>query len=166
MIAPRLTIVYPLLGLAEIRRMKLEWEDWMAPAIALCTAGLVLFWRVDRFGPVLATIRGDWQQPLSLAPRWAYHLGTAISLDSATFNATRMTGPLAGGALTTLVAVSRVWRVAPPLRTSLRSLARVSGPYASLLSVSLKVQRVASPVAAVVSGRSRGWVAGSPTRAK
>ena len=72
--------VVPLLGLAEIRRMKMEWEDWMAPAIALCTAGLVLFWRADRFGPVLATIRGDWQQPLSLAPRWAYHLGTAISL--------------------------------------------------------------------------------------
>ena len=72
--------VVPLLGLAEIRRMKMEWEDWMGPAIALCTAGLVLFWRADRFGPVLATIRGDWQQPLSLSPRWAYHLGTAISL--------------------------------------------------------------------------------------
>jgi hypothetical protein len=70
----------PLLGLAEIRRLRMEWEDWMAPAIALCTAGLVLFWRADRFGPVLSTLRGDWQEPLSLAPRWAYHLGTAIAL--------------------------------------------------------------------------------------
>jgi hypothetical protein len=72
--------VVPLLGLAEIRRIRMEWEDWMSPAIALCTAGLVLFWRADRFGPVLATLRGDWQEPLALAPRWAYHLGTALAL--------------------------------------------------------------------------------------
>jgi hypothetical protein len=70
----------PLLGLAEIRRIRMGWEDWMAPAIALCTAGLVLFWRADRFGPVLSSLRGDWQQPLSLSPRWAYHLGTALTL--------------------------------------------------------------------------------------
>ena len=70
----------PVLGLAEIRRLRMEWEDWMAPAIALCTAGLVLFWRADRFGPVLSTLRGDWQEPLSTAPRWAYHLGTALAL--------------------------------------------------------------------------------------
>lgn len=70
----------PLLGLIEIRRMKLEWEDWMAPAIGLCTAGLVLFWRVDRFGPTLAALRGDWQQPLTLSPRWIYHLSTGICL--------------------------------------------------------------------------------------
>ena len=75
--------VVPLLGLVEIRRMKMGWEDWMGPAIALCTAGLVLFWRADRFGPVLATLRGDWQEPLALAPRWAYHLGTAFALGAA-----------------------------------------------------------------------------------
>ena len=70
----------PLLGLAEIRRIRMGWEDWMAPAIALCTAGLVLFWRADRFGPVLSTLRGDWQQPLAFSPRWAYHLGTGAML--------------------------------------------------------------------------------------
>ena len=70
----------PVLGLAEIRRMRMNWEDWMAPAIALCTAGLALFWRADRYGPVLSTLRGDWQEPLTLAPRWLYHLGTALAL--------------------------------------------------------------------------------------
>jgi hypothetical protein len=70
----------PVLGLAEIRRIRMGWEDWMAPAIALCTAGLVLFWRADRYGPVLATLRGDWQESLQLAPRWLYHLGTALVL--------------------------------------------------------------------------------------
>ena len=70
----------PLLGLAEIRRMRAGHEDWMVPAIAACTAGLVLFWRVDRYGPVLATLRGDWQEPLSWIPRGLYHLGTASAL--------------------------------------------------------------------------------------
>ena len=70
----------PLLALTEIRRMRMGWEFWMAPAIALCTAALALLWRVDRYGPVLASIRGDWQEPLSYAPRWLYHLGTGLSL--------------------------------------------------------------------------------------
>jgi len=70
----------PLLGLAEIRRMRMGWEYWMAPAIAFCTAALVLLWRMDRYGPVLASLRGDWQAPLSYAPRWLYHLGTGLSL--------------------------------------------------------------------------------------
>lgn len=70
----------PLLGLAEIRRLRMPWEHWMAPAIALCTAALVLFWRMDRYGPVLASLRGDWQEPLSHAPRWLYHFGTGLSL--------------------------------------------------------------------------------------
>ena len=70
----------PLLGLAEIRRLRMSWEYWMAPAIAICTAALVLLWRMDRYGPVLASIRGDWQEPLSYAPRWLYHLGTGVSL--------------------------------------------------------------------------------------
>jgi hypothetical protein len=70
----------PLLGLAEIRRLRMPWEHWMAPAIAFCTAALALLWRMDRYGPVLASLRGDWQQPLSHAPRWLYHFGTALSL--------------------------------------------------------------------------------------
>lgn|GEM_PF-6617639 len=70
----------PLLGLVEIRRLHIDTEDWMAPAAGLCTAALVLFWRVDRYGPTLAALRGDWQQPLSFAPRGLYHLGTGICL--------------------------------------------------------------------------------------
>ncbi len=70
----------PLLGLAEIRRMRMSWEAWMAPAVALCTAALALLWRMDRYGPVLASLRGDWQEPLSISPRWLYHLGTGLSL--------------------------------------------------------------------------------------
>ena len=70
----------PVLGLAEIRRLRAPWEHWMAPAIALCTAAIVLLWRMDRYGPVLASIRGDWQEPLSYAPRWLYHFGTGFSL--------------------------------------------------------------------------------------
>jgi hypothetical protein len=68
----------PLLALAEIRRFRSGWEDWMGPAAAICTAGLVLLWRADRYGPVLATLRGEWQQPLALAPRAFYHVGTAL----------------------------------------------------------------------------------------
>lgn len=72
----------PLLGLVEIRRMRGGYEDWMVPAIAVCTAGLVLFWRVDRYGPVLATLRGDWQEPLTYGDRVLYHAGTAVGLGS------------------------------------------------------------------------------------
>lgn len=70
----------PLLGLVEIRRLRSGHEDWTIPAIAVCVAGLVLFWRIDRYGPVLATLRGDWQEPLGYAARSLYHIGTALGL--------------------------------------------------------------------------------------
>jgi hypothetical protein len=114
----------PLLALAESRRMRMGWEDWMAPAIAFCTAALALLWRMDRYGPVLASLRGDWQEPLSHGPRWLYHLGTGLSLGvvllvlgyAAGRIPSRLRAPLAWGVLGVALAAVVFDFVAPAQR--------------------------------------------------